>query len=105
VLGGASSQLGSVFYSKGIASKLDSLLTGLLATNGLIDAKVMGLTASVDDITDARSALVQRAENLESIYRNQFNGLETLISSINETSSFLTQALSTFVAPLSFKKK
>ena len=105
VLGGASSQLGSVFYSKGIASKLDSLLTGLLATNGLIDAKLTGLTASVEDIADARSALGQRAENLESIYRNQFNGLETLISSINETSSFLTQALSTFVAPLSFKKK
>ena len=105
ILGGASSQLGSVYFSQGIASKLDTLLEGLLASEGLVEAKLTGLTASIADITESRTSLAQRAENLEAIYRNQFNGLETLISGINETSSFLTQALSNFVKPLSFKKQ
>jgi len=81
-------------------------LEDLLSSDGLIEARLNGLEASIDDIEDARLDLETRAANLEAIYRNQFNGLETLIASINETGSFLTQALSTsFIEPLSFKKK
>jgi flagellar hook-associated protein 2 len=104
ILGGASADLGSIYYSRGIASKLDTLLDGLLASDGLVEARLTGLASSVADIADARIALAERADNLEAIYRNQFNGLETLISGINETGAFLTQALSNFVDPLSFKK-
>lgn len=104
ILGGASADLGSIYYSRGIASKLDTLLDGLLASDGLVEARLTGLAASVADIADSRIALADRADNLEAIYRNQFNGLETLISGINETGAFLTQALSNFVDPLSFKK-
>lgn len=104
ILGGASADLGSIYYSQGIASKLDTLLDGLLASDGLVEARLTGLAASVADIADSRLALAERADNLEAIYRNQFNGLETLISGINETGAFLTQALSNFVKPLSFKK-
>ena len=104
ILGGASADLGSIYYSRGIASKLDTLLDGLLASDGLLEARLTGLAASVADIADSRIALADRADNLEAIYRNQFNGLETLISGINETGAFLTQALSNFVDPLSFKK-
>ena len=105
ILGGASSNLGTVYYSQGLASNLDAVIDDLLGSSGLIQARLDGLEASIDDLEDARLALETRATNLEAIYRDQFNGLETLISSINETGSFLSQALSTsFIEPLSFKK-
>ena len=104
ILGGASSGLGSVYFSRGVGSKIDDLLARFLASDGIVEARLTGLAASVKDIADSRLSLGERASNLESIYRNQFNGLETLISNINKTSSFLTTALAGFVKPLSFKK-
>jgi flagellar hook-associated protein 2 len=105
VLGGATSDLGSLYFSRGIGSKVDTLLSSLLSANGLVEARLTGLASSVKDVTASRQALSERADNLEALYRNQFNNLETLISGINETGSFLNQALSGFVAPLSFVKK
>jgi len=106
VLGGATLSDARIYFSRGIGADLDSLISSLLATDGLIEARLSGLESSIDDIEESRLSLETRASNLEAIYRNQFNGLETLISSINETGSFLTQALSTsFIEPLSFKKK
>lgn len=104
VLGNATGDLGSVGFTLGLASPLDGLITQLLAEDGLIDARLDGLAASVTDITNQRESLALRADALERRYRNQFNGLETLISQLNTTQSFLTTALSQFVKPLSFKK-
>lgn len=102
--GNASGELGQVKYSVGLASDLDELLTGYLATDGLIDARLDGLAKSVSALDDQREALEFRASALEARYRKQFNGLETLISQLNTTQSFLSSALSQFVEPLDFKK-
>lgn len=104
ILGNATGDLGSVGFTLGVASPLNSLITQLLADDGLIDAKLDGLANSVTDITSQRESLALRADALEKRYRNQFDGLETLISQLNTTQSFLTTALSQFVDPLSFKK-
>ncbi len=104
VLGGASGDLGSVFFSRGLSADLSDYLDGILADDGLIDAKLSGLAKSVEDIEDQRLTLERRATSLESRYRAQFNALETLISQINTTQSFLNQALQGFVEPLDFKK-
>ena len=104
VLGNASGDLGSVNFTLGIANPLNNLITQLLDDDGLIDAKLDGLNISISDITSQRETLALRSEALERRYRNQFNGLETLISQLNTTQSFLTTALSQFVEPLSFKK-
>jgi len=102
--GNASGELGQVKYSVGLASDLDELLTGYLATDGLIDARLDGLAKSVSALDDQREALEFRASALEARYRKQFNGLEALISQLNTTQSFLSSALSQFVEPLDFKK-
>ena len=91
--------LGSVIFSKGIAAQLDDLLTSLLADDGIIDSRVDGLNSSISDIAKANVQLEYRAELLEKRYREQFNGLETLISGLTTTQSFLTQALSGLVQP------
>jgi len=104
ILGNATGDLGSLGFTIGLASPLDSLITQLLANDGLIDAKLDGLANSVTDITSQRESLELRAGALEKRYRNQFNGLETLISQLNTTQSFLTTAFNQFVDPLSFRK-
>ena len=104
ILGNATGDLGNISFSRGLANPLDSLITKLLADDGLIDARLDGIAKSVEDITDQRATLALRVDALENRYRNQFNGLETLISQLNTTQSFLTTALSQFVDPLSFKK-
>ena len=104
ILGNATGDLGTVSFTQGLASPLNTLIAGLLADDGLVDARLDGLNSSIKDITSQRETLQLRSESLEKRYRNQFNGLETLISQLNTTQSFLTTALSQFVKPLAFKK-
>ena len=101
---GATGDLGSVAYSKGLMTDIDSLVTELLSASGPLESRIKGLADSVSDIAEQREALQRRVSSLESRYRQQFNGLETLISQLNTTQNFLTTALSQFVDPLSFKK-
>ena len=104
ILGNATGDLGTVSFAQGLASPLNTLIAGLLADDGLVDARLDGLKSSITDITNQRETLELRAQSLEKRYRTQFNGLETLISQLNTTQSFLTTALSQFVDPLSFRK-
>ena len=104
ILGGASGDLGSVSFGIGVGAQLNTLIKTLLETDGLLDARVTGLNTSVADVTKQRTVLEAKALALEARYRSQFNGLETIISSLTATQSFLTTALSQFVDPLAFKK-
>ena len=99
ISGGASGDLGSVTYTSGIAQRVDSLINDLLAVDGLIEARLEGLNSSITDLSGQRDALELRANALEKRYRDQFNGLETLIAQLNTTQTFLGQALSGFVEP------
>ena len=99
ILGNATGDLGTISFSRGIAVQVDSLISGLLASDGLIEARVDGLNSSVKDLESQRDALELRANALEKRYRAQFNGLETLIAQLNTTQTYLSQALSGFVEP------
>ena len=102
--GNPSGDLGQVYYAKGISSSLESLVKGFLATDGILDARLDGLDSSIKDINKQREALDSKAGALEARYRRQFNGLETIISQMNTTQSFLNSALNQLVDPLAFKK-
>jgi flagellar hook-associated protein 2 len=99
ILGNASGDLGTISFSRGIAVQVNSLITDLLASDGLIEARLDGLNSSVKDLISQRDALELRANALEKRYRAQFNGLETLIAQLNTTQTYLSQALSGFVEP------
>jgi flagellar hook-associated protein 2 len=99
ILGNATGDLGTISFSRGIAVQVNSLITDLLASDGLIEARLDGLNSSVKDLSSQRDALELRANALEKRYRNQFNGLETLIAQLNTTQTYLSQALSGFVEP------
>jgi flagellar hook-associated protein 2 len=104
ILGGASSISTTVNYGIGLASLLNDYVDSVLASDGLLVAKTDGIEKSIAGLETDREALEYRALKLEETYRTQFNGLETLISQLTATQTFLSNALNNFVEPLSFKK-
>lgn len=93
ILGGATGVRGMVNFSKGYAYQLDSLLTKLLDGNGFLSSRTDGINRSIKDIGNQTNVLQLRLQNIEKRYRAQFTALDTLIGSMNKTSSFLTQQL------------
>lgn len=84
--------------SQGIASKLQQLATNLLDSSGTISSRTDGINASIKNIGTRRDAITRRLSLTEAGYRAQFNALDTLISQLNQTSSFLTQQLASLTS-------
>ncbi|MGD9164729.1 MAG: flagellar filament capping protein FliD, partial [Chromatiales bacterium] len=80
---------------EGLAVRLDSLIETMLQTSGLIDAREDGLNARVDSTNDRIESMEYRLELVEARYRAQFTALDTLMSQLDSTSSWLTSQLAT----------
>jgi flagellar hook-associated protein 2 len=78
----------------GVAVKLDGLLAPYLDSDGIFASRTAGLKTTIDDINERRAALDTRLEALHARYTKQFNALDSLLSQLQSTSSFLTQQLS-----------
>lgn len=97
VLGGATGLRGAINYSQGYAYLLNELSTSTLASGGQLSSRTTGLGDSIKDIGKQRDALNLRLANTEKRYRAQFTALDAMLSSMNSTSTFLTQQLSTIL--------
>lgn len=97
VLGGATGSRGTINYSQGYAYLLNNLSTSTLASDGQLNSRTSGLGDSIKDIGKQRDALAQRLAITEKRYRAQFTALDAMLSSMNSTSTFLTQQLSTIL--------
>ncbi len=95
ITGGATGARGTVNYSQGYAYTLNTLVTSLLATNGQLAGRTDGINSSIKDIDKQRDALAVRLDSIESRYRKQFSALDGLLSSMGQTSNYLTQQLAT----------
>ncbi len=93
VQGTTTGSRGSVEFSTGLASRLDSLISDFLASDGLIKAREEGLNASLQDISDARVRLDERVSALQERLVSQFAALDTLVAQLQQTSTFLTSQL------------
>lgn len=93
VSGGALGARGSVSFSQGYAYTLNSFATSLLATDGALNTRTSGITNSITSIGKQRDALTARLVGIEARYRTQFTNLDTMLSSMNQTSAYLTQQL------------
>jgi len=93
VLGGATGDRGFVRFSRGYSSRLDTLIESLVATTGSLAARTNGLNASIEDIGERRTQIERRLQDTETRIRAQFTALDTLISKLQTTSSFLSQQL------------
>jgi flagellar hook-associated protein 2 len=93
VSGGALGARGNLTYAEGIAKQLDRYLDGVLGTSGGISARTEGINTSIKRLSARQTALESQMTLIEKRYRAQFAALDTMISSMNKTSSFLTQQL------------
>lgn len=91
--GGLLGARGQINFSKGYAYQLNELATTALAAGSAISSRNDGLSASIKDLTKLKAQLTQRADANEKRYLAQFSSLDTLISQMNTTSSFLQQQL------------
>ncbi len=79
--------------AEGIAVRLESIVEDFLASDGRIGTREATLKIRLDDISDRRTELDSRMEQVRKRYQNQFNALDRLVGQLNQTSSFLSQQL------------
>ena len=96
--GGSLGARGTVTFSIGYAAQLDAVLTNLLSTDGLLNTRTTGITTSIKRVDDQSAKISSRLASVEARYRAQYTRLDTLLSSMSTTSSFLTQQIKTFNA-------
>lgn len=75
----------------GYGTQMSSLLTGFTDSNGTLTSATKGINTSLDSLGKQYSAMTERIDATVARYKTQFNHLDTLISSMNQTSSYLTQ--------------
>ena len=79
---------------QGFAFRLGSMLDNMLDDNGLLDARENGLNAQIESTQNAEDAFNVRLGYIEARYRAQYSALDTLMTSLSATSSYLDQQLS-----------
>lgn len=93
VVGGATGDRGTVNFSIGYASTLQTVITGFTGSSGTIQSSTNTVTQNIKALTKQREILNSRLYDVEARYRAQFTALDRIISNLNNTSSFLTQQL------------
>ena len=93
ITGGATGARGTLAFSRGYANQLDKLVDSLLSSNGPITSRTSGISASINSISNQRTALNRRLVDVEKRYRAQFTALDMVMGQLTRTSSFLTQQL------------
>jgi flagellar hook-associated protein 2 len=88
-------KLGQLFSSSdGYATRLFTLVDGFLSNEGIIEIRTSGLNSTIEGLSEQQIALNERLALLETRLLRQFNALDSLISRLTSTSSFLSQQLS-----------
>jgi flagellar hook-associated protein 2 len=93
ITGGALGARGTVTYSTGYASQLDSILGQLIDSQGILETRTDGISDSITRLDKQTDAITVRLTAIEKRYRDQFTKLNTLLSGLQNTSSYLTQQL------------
>lgn len=76
-----------------VGTAFKSGMEKLTSTTGTVTAATASANATIKEYTKREQAFSERLTSLEARYRKQFSALDTLISSLNQTSSALSQQL------------
>jgi len=93
VNGGTLGSRGTVSHAQGYAYLLNNLATSILASDGTLTASKDEINSSIKSLGDRRTTLQHRLIGIEARYRAQFTALDGMLSSMNTTSTYLTQSL------------
>jgi flagellar hook-associated protein 2 len=93
VAGTATGARGTVNFTRGINNQLDLLFNNILATTGGLQNRIDDFNKQLQHITDAKANKELQWAAVKSRYMIQFTAMDTLVSNLNSTSSFLTTQL------------
>jgi flagellar hook-associated protein 2 len=91
VTGGATGDRGTVGFSQGYAYQLNNMASSFLGATGFIAGRTTGIGATMKTIEKQKEDFSERLVDIEKRLRAQYTALDTSISSLSATSSFLTQ--------------
>jgi flagellar hook-associated protein 2 len=77
----------------GVAARLFAQVDARLASGSDLDSRNTSLKRDLDQVADDKEALALRMEQVEARYRKQFTALDSLLSQLQTTSSYLAQQL------------
>lgn len=77
----------------GLAARLQESLKGYIESEGLFDSRTEALKNRLDQVAQQRDQLDLRMERLQQTYLKQFTALDTLLTQMQSTSSYLAQQL------------
>jgi flagellar hook-associated protein 2 len=77
----------------GIAKRLHATLEGAVGTGGQVPSRTDSLQSQKRDLQKAKEALDLRMQSVERRYRAQFTALDSLLSGLQSTGSYLARQL------------
>ncbi len=96
VNGGATGERGTVTVSIGYAAQLDATINNILDTKGVLTSRTEGISSAISSLDKQSESITLRLKAIEARYRAQFTRLDTLMSNMSSTSSYLTQQIAAF---------
>ena len=79
--------------SSGIATQLSSLVTTFNSSSGVLQSRINNLNSDLTGLSSQQTALNARMAVYQKQLVQQYTSLSSLMSSLNNTSSYLTQAM------------
>ena len=79
--------------TNGYATRLNSMLDGFTASNGILATRTASIQSQLSNLSQQSTALTARMNVYATQLRQQYTALDTLMSSLNNTSSYLTSSL------------
>jgi len=95
---GSTGDRGSVTFSQGYAYQLTNLAASFTGKDSILGSKTDGLNVSIKAVAAQRDKFSDRLTATEARYRAQFTALDTMLSSMQTTQSYLTQQLAAIAA-------
>jgi flagellar hook-associated protein 2 len=98
VKSGSTGDRGTVTFSQGYAYQLTNLAASFTGKGSILTSKTDGLNVSIKAVASQRDKFSDRLAAIEARYRTQFTALDTMLSSMQTTQSYLTQQLAAIAA-------
>jgi flagellar hook-associated protein 2 len=79
--------------TNGLAVRLSNLASGFIGANGAVQGRTDSINSQLKSLASDRTSMTARLDQVQSTYLAQFNSLDTLLASMQTTSTYLTQQL------------
>ena len=79
----------------GIATQINTLVTGYTQVGGLLDTVNKGLQSGLNDVSKQQAALKARLAIYSATLAEEYNAMDTAVALLKQTQTYLTQAFNT----------